>query len=74
MKVSELIEKLKELPQDLEVRVFDVRKNFSWDNGDGESELGIYEFDIEHCNEVDPQWVALGFCNPDYDDDGNLVD
>jgi len=45
MKVSELIAKLAELPQDTEVVIFDVERNAYHADGDGTSE-GVYP-DIE---------------------------
>ena len=90
MKIKTLINKLQKIQQqypDIDVVVFDWRKNFGSDYGDGSSE-GIYpDFDIvaeiltedeqkyfaeQHDMEYKP-FVQLGFNNTDYDDDGNSV-
>ena len=83
MKVSELIKKLQEFPQELEVRIFDWRKNLSEDLGDG-SYAGIYDIDVSmdeltqdekecykefHNKEFIP-FVQLTFESDDYSEEG----
>ena len=83
MKVSELIKKLQEFPQDLEVKIFDWRKNLNEDWGDGSS-AGIYDIEVSmddytedekeyykerHDKEFVP-WVQLSFESDDYSDEG----
>lgn len=82
MKKEELIKKLQELPDDIDVNLFDYRMNLHDDHGDG-SHKGIYsEFDIEviKLDEEDRKyledlrdtklvpWAAISFSNDDYED------
>jgi hypothetical protein len=65
MKNIELIAKLKQLPDDLEVAVVDLQRNLHDTGGQGDPS-GIYQdFDVfEIKNEDDPTfvpWVAIGF-------------
>lgn len=83
MKVSELIKKLQEFPQDMDVKIFDWRKNLSEDSGDG-SGAGIYdvevsaegssEYEIKYLEEVHGRkfkpFVQLSFESDDYSDEG----
>jgi hypothetical protein len=75
MKVKELIEALKECDPELQVAIFDYKRNM--DEGDG-SMFGIYpDFEVGMVEpEADPNdpeaevpahWVALGFANEEYD-------
>ncbi|AQY22662.1 DUF7352 domain-containing protein [Riemerella anatipestifer] len=82
MKNRDLIEKLKQLPPDVEVKIFDWRKNL----GDGSSE-GIYDFDvelhkfselekehiIEHRGHEPKDFITLSFDNEDYTDGGDNI-
>lgn len=83
MKVSELIKKLQEFPQDMDVKIFDWRKNLSEDYGDGSS-AGIYDIEvsvedlsedeIKYLEEVHGRkfkpFVQLSFESDDYSDEG----
>lgn len=87
MKKEKLIEQLQKLPGGIEVCIYDWRKNFGDDDGDG-SGTGVYDkFDIaivslepdeaeyfadRHEREFVP-WAAMGFNNEDYNDDGILL-
>lgn len=73
MKKSELIQKLKEIPGDPEVCIFDYRKNLAHDDGDGAS-AGIYpDIHVELIsNEDDPEfvpWIGMEFKNEELEDD-----
>ncbi|MBT0551960.1 hypothetical protein [Riemerella anatipestifer] len=86
MKNRDLIEKLKQLPPDVEVKIFDWRKNLEYDIGDGSSE-GIYDFDVElhklsedekecvkeHRGREPKDFITLSFENEDYNDDGDNI-
>lgn len=78
MKVEELIKQLQTLPKGIEVCIFDYRKNFSDDSGDGSS-LGIYpDFKIavmekDDRTEESKEWAYLEFTNPDLNNDGNYI-
>lgn len=83
MKVSDLIKKLQEFPQDLEVKIFDWRKNLNEDWGDGSS-AGIYDIEVSMDNYTEDEkeyykerydkefipWVQLSFESDDYSDEG----
>mgnify|MGYP003484590225 CR=1 FL=1 len=81
MKVSELIKKLQEFPKDMDVQIFDWKKNLSEDFGEGSS-AGIYELkvegydlsDLEILKEVHGRtfkpFVQLTFNSEDYDNEG----
>lgn len=83
MKVSDLIKKLQEFPQDLEVKIFDWRKNLNGDWGDGSS-AGIYDIEVSMDNYTEDEkeyykerydnefipWVQLSFESDDYSDEG----
>lgn len=83
MKVSDLIKKLQEFPQDLEVKIFDWRKNLNEDWGDGNS-AGIYDIEVSMDNYTEDEkeyykerydnefipWVQLSFESDDYSDEG----
>ena len=83
MKVSELIKKLQEFPQELEVKIFDWRKNLNEDWGDGSS-AGIYDIEVSMDNYTEDEkeyykerydnefipWVQLSFESDDYSDEG----
>jgi hypothetical protein len=87
MKVEEVIEQLKKFPLGTNVCIYDCRKNLVDDDGDG-SGAGIYpDFEIE-MHTLEPEevefykeqndkdfvpWVAIGFKNDDYNDDGKLI-
>lgn len=87
MLVEKIIEELQKFPKGTEVCLYDWRKNLRNDVGDGSSE-GIYpDFDIElrtlksdeaeffkemHDQEFTP-WIAIGFNNSDYNEDGDLI-
>lgn len=88
MKKEELIEKLKSLPDGVEVSIMDWRKNLGTDIGDGSSE-GIYpnfEIDLISLSEEESEYfeeqhgkpfvpfIALCFLNEDYDDSGELIE
>ena len=83
MKVSDLIKKLQEFPQNLEVKIFDWRKNLNEDWGDGSS-AGIYDIEVsmekysedekeyykeQHGKDFIP-FVQLTFESDDYSDEG----
>lgn len=87
MKVKELISELEKQPQDLEVFIFDWRKNLHDGFGDSTSS-GVYNFEIEHLQIEDKgeqefyeekydkpfvPWVALAFKSDDYTDDGECL-
>lgn len=87
MTVKNLIKELEKMPQDVNVNIFDWRKNLHDDWGDGSSE-GIYSnFDI-HYHELSKDeakyykdihgvdftpWVGIEFENSDYDDEGRCL-
>jgi len=79
MKNKDLIEKLSQLPEDTEVCIFDWRKNLSDDCGEGSS-VGIYpkiEVALQGKDEIregSKPWIAIGFQNIDYNDDGEFVE
>ena len=87
MKVSELIKKLQEFPQELDIKIFDWRKNLNEDFGDGSS-AGIYDFEvtIEDLSEDEIKYleelhdrkfkpfVQLVFESEDYSDEGVKYD
>jgi hypothetical protein len=74
MKNSELIEKLQQLPPDMEVCIFDYLKNINDDYGDQEGcSGGIYSgFEVgmenqpEEGLEKPPAFIVLAFANTDY--------
>lgn len=86
MKVKELIEVLKNMPQDMNVNIFDYKQNLFVGGGEPSS-AGVDRISIETI-EVIPsdeevserkndefgnpikQWVGLCYSNSDYDDDG----
>ena len=79
MRVSDLIKKLQEFPQDLEVKIFDWRKNLNEDWGDGSS-AGIYDIEVSMDNYTEDEkeyykerydkefipWVQLSFESDEY--------
>jgi len=76
MKVSELIKKLKDLPNDLEIRIFDDRKNLFTADEDGSSEgietitgVGSISAISEKTNKK-TKIAIISFDNSDYKDDG----
>lgn len=87
MKVSELIKKLQEFPKDMDVRIFDWKKNLSEDCGEGSSS-GIYELKVEKYDLSDldlmtlkeahgrtfKPFVQLTFDSEDYDNEGGRLD
>lgn len=87
MKVSELIKALQEYPQDIEVKIFDWRKNLNDMDEDGSSE-GIYDFNVNmevlsddekeyykdfHDRDFKP-FLELSFNSDDYSDEGAKYD
>lgn len=72
MKNSELIKALSELPQEMEVCLFDLRKNLHHADEDG-SAKGIEDnIDVFIMKEAKPKpFIALGFINDDYHEDGS---
>ena len=72
MQVELLIEKLKALPPETEVMIFDHRKNFNDDAGEGSS-LGLYQdFEVAEVAEEKHRFAVLSFDNEDFDDDGEV--
>lgn len=78
MKVSELIKKLKKMPKDTEVCIFDWRKNCFNDDGDGTGigiepvkEISLENSDEETESDFKP-FVALGYNNCDYTDKAEI--
>lgn len=78
MKVNQLIKLLKELPQEMDVVVFDHRKNLCWADEDGSTE-GIDEIKVVgelrgvYTDTGDPgNIVIISFNNNDYKDDGTI--
>lgn len=84
MTKSELIKKLNEFPDEMQVRIFDWRKNLNEDNGSGSS-AGVYSFEVvseklsedektyfesQNGREYRP-WIQLSFDNNDYTDEGS---
>ena len=90
MKIEKLIEKLNELQKthpNINVNLFDWRKNFG-DDDEGSSSVGVYDnFDIEviklegeeakYYQEQNDKpfiaWIAVSFENEDYNEDGILI-
>lgn len=78
MKKEELIEKLQKLPDNIEVCVFDWRKNVNDDCGDG-SGVGIYpNFIIELMGKSEIKkgykpFLAITIENDDYNECGKLI-
>jgi len=89
MKKESLIEELQKLPEGMEVCVFDWRKNFFHDPGDGSGcGEGIYsqlEVEVHKLEGAEAKFykemndkefvpfAAISFRNDDYDDDGNCL-
>lgn len=68
MKVKELIEQLQKIPQDIEVVVFDWRKNVYNSNGDDPCNIGITPI-VEVAHETDSvtkPFVSIYYENDDY--------
>ncbi len=87
MTVKDLIKQLEKMPQDVNVNIFDWRKNLANDWGNGSSE-GIYtEFEINYENLTEDEleyyeqsndrkfvpWVSITFHSDDYSDDGKCL-
>lgn len=82
MKVKELIERLKEMPQDMNVCIFDMRKNLFCGGGDsvcyGVEDIEAIEIVpddetvklMKEVGEEITQWVAIHYENDDYREDG----
>lgn len=83
MKVKELIAKLQAMPQDMNVNIFDWRKNFFRGGGDPVSD-GITRIEIVEVIPDDDtfaemldddqdiqQWVGLTYENDDYTEDAD---
>ncbi len=75
MKKHELITLLEQIPDNMEICIFDHRKNFdSCDGGTGEASGGIYDkFEVspileDGISEGYKPFVTLSFDNPDYED------
>jgi len=74
MIVKDLIEKLKEMPQEMNVNIFDWRKNLFVGGGDSVSD-GITPVEhlevVTHIDEDDVthQWIAINYENDDYTDE-----
>jgi len=73
---EKLIAELQNLPEGTEVCLFDYRKNFFNDSGDGEgSSSGIYkQFEISYLEKEDivegtKPFAVMSFDNDDYDED-----
>lgn len=79
MKKSELVKLLEKVPDDMEIGIFDYRKNVRYDFGHG-SKVGLYfDFKVEYVDPGDAfdkffPWVALSFANEEFDDSGDPVD
>lgn len=88
MKKEDLIKKLQELPDGIEVCLFDWRKNLGDDHGDGSYEGIVSDFEVEHqkLDKDDAEhweiangkkyisWASLSFNNDDYNDSGSKLD
>ena len=89
MKKEKLIEELQKLPDDIEVCLFDWRKNLCYADGDDEGcgegiypdlEINVYSLEANEAkfykeqNDKDyKSFALLSFDNDDYDDDGFMV-
>lgn len=83
MKKEALIAKLQELPEGLEIRVLDYRKNLNESN-DEWCDSGVYELsDVEVLGGTDDNhpegsettvpFISLSFTNDDYSEDGEAL-
>lgn len=85
MKVKELIAELQKLPQEMNVNVFDYRKNLFRGGGDScsdgiETVTGAWivpddetlQFMQDRGEDID-QWVAINYSNDDYTKDAKIV-
>lgn len=73
MKAEELIKKLKKYPKDIEVCIFDWRKNVYHSNDEPCSEGIEPDFEIEIEKGIGSDFVVLSFENDDYDNFGNKI-
>jgi hypothetical protein len=71
MKVTDLIKKLQQLPQDAEVCIFDWRKNI-YNSSEDQTGEGVHpHFEVSYeTADVSKPFIALSFKNNDYKDDG----
>lgn len=83
MIVSELIEHLQKMPQDVNICIFDWRKNLFEGGGDPvpdgiqkvkDIELLPYDNEDEDNEEITSKWVSLNYENEDYNEESGLPD
>jgi hypothetical protein len=76
MKKEKLIEKLNEMPDNIEVGILDWRKSLNRDYGEGTTE-GIYvDYEVSYVDDEDGKnpFVVLSFDNEEYAITGEHLD
>lgn len=80
MTKRQLLKRLEKFSDDTQVCIFDVKKNMAENdglgtpNGDGiYPGFSVMEWDNDNDKSEEKTFIALGFDNPDYNNDGELI-